>query len=141
MSDAVVQLSNHTSRDIFIRGDPNWDDQILMLDGRPKTGLHRLAPGRSAELAVPAEGNGEIDEYALGVILADGRDFDYGSAGAYQMTIGRQPETGLLGVTDESVINEPAVRYSATSDGARAMRMEFVDARDRAPVDSRSLSF
>lgn len=141
MSDALVQVSNHASRDIFIRGDPNWDDQILMLDGRPKTTLHRLAPGHSAELAVPSEDNGTIDEYALGVIVADGRDFDYGSAGAYQTTIGRQPETGWLGVTDESVINEPAVRYSATSEGPRTMKMEFVDARERAPADTRRLSF
>ena len=141
MSDGIVHVSNQSSRDIFICGDPNWDDQILILNGRPKARPYRLPPGRSAELFVPAEDNGEIDSHALGVIVADGKDFDYGSSGAYQATIGRQQETGWLGVTDESVLNAPAVRYSTTSEGSLSMKMEFVDAEPNASIDTRSLRF
>ena len=141
MSDAIVRIGNGSSRDIFIQGDPNWDDQILILNGRPKAKPFRLPPGHSAELFVPAEDNGEIDAYALGVIVADGRDVDYGSAGAYQTTIGRQQETGWLGVTDESVLNAPSVRYSTASEGPLSMKMEFVDMEPPAAVHNRSLRF
>ena len=141
MNDATVHISNQSSRDIFVRGDPNWDDQILVFNGRPENTLHRLAPGHAAQLAVPVEDNGAIDEYALGLIVADGRDFDYGPAGAYQTTIGRHPETGRLGVTDESVLKTPAVRYTAMCEGPRSMTLEFVDATPLRPLDKRSLSF
>ena len=141
MSDAVVEVSNQSSRDIFISGDPNWDDQTLIINGHAANKLHRLAPGHSAQLAVPAESNGAFDEYALGLIVADGPDFDYGSAGAYQSTIGRQPETGRLGVTDETVLKAPAIRYAATNEGPGSMKLEFVDAKPQVPADKRSLSF
>lgn len=128
MNDAIVHISNQSSRDIFISGDPNWDDQVLVYNGRPGNSLHRLAAGHAAQLAVSADRDGTIDEYALGLIMADGRDVDYGSAGAYQTTIGRQPETGRLGVTDERAIRVPTVRYTATSGGPCSLTFEFVDA-------------
>jgi hypothetical protein len=141
MSDAIVRIGNESSRDIFISGDPNWDDQILILNGRPKAQPFRLPPGHSAELFVPAEDNGEIGAHALGVIVADGRDVDYGSAGGYQTTIGRQQETGWLGITDESVLNAPAVRYSTTREGPLSMKMDFVDIEPPEAGHNRSLRF
>lgn len=141
MSDAIVRVSNQSSRDIFISGDPNWDDQVLILDGRPKAKPYRLPPGRSADLFVPAEDSGEIDAHAVGLIVADGLDVDYGSAGGYQTTIGREQETGRLGVTDESVLNAPAVRYSTTSEGPLSMKMEFVDVEPQASAENRSRVF
>ena len=31
MNTPVVTVKNHSSRDLFVDGDPNWDDQRLKL--------------------------------------------------------------------------------------------------------------
>lgn len=130
MTDAIVRVSNEASRDLFIRGDPNWDDQQLLVGGHMARGMYRLVPGDSVDVAVPAACAAEQEEYAIGMIFADGRDIDYGSAGGFQTTIGWHAETSRFGVTDEHVIRTPVLRYSAITESPCSMKMEFVDAGD-----------
>jgi hypothetical protein len=133
VSDPVVHISNHSSRDVFIAPAPNWDDQVLLLDGRRLAGAHRLGLGESATLSVQMGPQDQGNEHMMGVIFADGTDYDYGEAGAYQLSIGQNAETGLLGVTDEYTIRCPAVQYAATDRTAWSMNIAFVDAPASKP--------
>jgi hypothetical protein len=128
VSDAIVHVTNHSTRDLFIARDPNWDDQVLLLDGRRLNGAHRLGPEESADVSLPMGPNDGAEEYLMGVIFADGADYDYGSAGGYQMSIGHHSETGLLDVTDEYTLRSPAVRYTMTDYTPWSVKMDFLDA-------------
>jgi hypothetical protein len=128
VNDPVLHLTNHSTRDVFIARDPNWDDQVLLLDGQRLRSARRLRPDESATLSLPMPPGGRASEEMMGVIFADGPNYNYGSAGAYQMSIGQQPETSLLAVTDEYRIKRPAIEYLATRQQAWSMDIEFVDA-------------
>jgi hypothetical protein len=95
VSDPLVHVTNFCSRDLFIAPDPNWDDQVLLFDGERLTEARRLQAKQSATLSTPMGPDGGGGEYLMGVIFADGIDYEYGAAGAYQIAIGQQPETGM----------------------------------------------
>jgi hypothetical protein len=95
VSDPLVHVTNFCSRDLFIAPDPNWDDQVLLFDGERLTEARRLQAKQSATLSTPMGPDGGGGEYLMGVIFADGIDYEYGAAGAYQIAIGQQPETGV----------------------------------------------
>ena len=97
MSNPIVTVKNHSSQNVYIEGDPNWDDQTLLLNNQPAHGIYTLAPDQSAQLSVDWSGAGR--EYVMGVIFADGPDYDSGGAGFYQMIIGQLKDSGLLVLT------------------------------------------
>ena len=127
MTDPVVRVANHASQQVCIARDPNWDDQVLLIDGRPANQTRCLAPGALAEVSVRLGENASPDENLMGVIFADGKDFNYGRAGGYQTTIGQHAETALMDVTDEHKIRTPAVQYSVANQTPWSMDMTFVD--------------
>ncbi|WP_206951556.1 hypothetical protein [Trinickia acidisoli] len=127
MTDPVVHVTNHASHKVCIAHDPNWDDQVLLVDGRAAKRTRCLAPGAQADVGIRLGADTEPEEYLIGVIFADGKDFDYGKAGAYQTTIGHHPDTGLLAVTDEHTIRAPSVQYSTGNQTQWSMDMTFVD--------------
>lgn len=127
MTDPVVRVINHASQKICIAGDPNWDDQALLINRRTTNGTRCFSPGSQAEVSIRLGSDTEPDEQLMGVIFADGKDFDYGRAGAYQTTIGHHSESGLMDVTDEHNIRTPAVRYSVANQTQWSMDMTFTD--------------
>ncbi len=129
MTDPILHVTNHSTRDVFVAGDPNWDDQQLMFNGQRINGARRLGPAQSATVSVPWDPHDKGEENMVGVIFADGRSYTSGRAGAYQMSIGQQADTGLLGVSDEHMIQSPAFKYTTTSQTPWSMSVEFVDAR------------
>jgi hypothetical protein len=146
VSDPIVHVTNHSTRDLFIARDPNWDDQVLLLDGRRLNQAHRLGPDESANVSVPMGPNDRAEqEYLMGVIFADGTDYDYGSAGGYQLSIGQHAQTGLLDVTDEYTLRSPAVQYTMSDSTPWSVNMDFVDApakaTDAALAQSRGLAY
>ncbi len=132
MSDPVVHVTNHSTRDLFIARDPNWDDQVLLLDGKRLNRTHRVGPNESADVSVPMGPNDGAEEYLMGVIFADGKDYDYGSAGGYQLSIGQHSESGLLDVTDAYTLRSPAMRYTMTDNTPWSVKMDFLDAPAQA---------
>ena len=141
MSDPVVNVTNHSTRDLYIDRDPNWDDQILLLDGQRLKRTHRLKPEESAAVSVPMDEGDKFGEYMMGVIFADGRHYDYGPGGFYQMSIGQHAETGLLSVTDESSRKDPAIRYTALEQTPLSMTIEFVDANQADATAPKSFAY
>ena len=123
MSQPVVTVKNHSSRDVFIEGDPNWDDQTLLIDGQAESGAYPLGPDQSVQLSVDWSGPGNA--YMLGVIFADGPDYDYGGDGFYQLALGQDEGSGLLGVTEGD--GQAKISYSVSQQTAWTVTMDFAD--------------
>jgi len=127
MTNPVITVNNNSSHDVYVDGDPNWDDQVLHINGKRVHSVYTLAQGLSIEVSVNWEGPG--DELMLGVIFADAAQYDYGSnVGFYQLSFGQAPATGNLDVTDSYINGEPQVQYSVADQTPWSMTMTFVDA-------------
>jgi hypothetical protein len=127
MSKPVVTAKNHASRDLFVEGDPNWDDQQLIIDGKVITEIYTLAPGATITVSVDWDGSGE--EGMIGVIFAEAKNYDYGGAGFYQLTVGQDPHTGDLGVTDGGPNGGTLhVTYKLGDPTPWTVKMDFTDA-------------
>ncbi|MBA8735697.1 hypothetical protein [Chromobacterium violaceum] len=123
MSLTTVTVKNHSSRNLYIDSDPNWDDQELLLDDKPLRRGYALEPDRAARISVDWVGAGNA--YMMGVIFADGPDYDYGGDGFYQLTIGQNEDSGLLDVTDGG--GEAKIAYSIGQQTPWSMTMDFAD--------------
>src|SRR5437016_193930 len=124
MSAPVVTVKNHSSRDLFVDGDPNWDDQRLKLSGKVLGEVHTLAKGATIQLSV--DWNAKGDAQMMGVIFAEKKIYDHG-VGFYQMTIG-QDEEGRLDVTAPNPMNRPHVKYTVEAQTPWTMTLTFHDA-------------
>jgi hypothetical protein len=127
MSKPVVTVKNNASRDIFVAGDPNWDDQELIIDGQVITETYTLTKGATITVSVNWEGPGE--ELMIGVIFAETKNYDHGGAGFYQLSVGQDPKTGNLGVTDGGPNGGKLdIRYTLSDQTPWSMKMDFTDA-------------
>ena len=128
VTDPVVHVTNQANHPVCIARDPNWDDQVLLINGRPATRSLCLAPGTAANVGVRAGADAQPEENWMGIIFAEATNFHYGQVGMYQTTFGQHPDTNLLSVTDEHTSGTPAVRYSVANQTQWSMDMTFVDA-------------
>lgn len=124
MNNPVVTVKNNASIDVYVDGDPNWDDQKLLINGRPARGIYQLAKGGTVKVSV--NWDHPPDDRMMGVIFADKRDYDRGG-GFYQQEIGQNPKTGKLGVTDDSESGKPKIRYTLSDQAPLSMTMTFTD--------------
>jgi hypothetical protein len=123
MSKPVVTVKNNANRDIFVAGDPNWDDQQLIVNDRPLTDSYTLTKGATATVSVDWEGAGE--EGMIGVIFSDTKNYDAPGAGMYQLTVGQEPSSGKLGITDDFTSGEPDFHYTLGDQTPWTMKMDF----------------
>lgn len=126
MSNPVITVKNNATRDIFVDGDPNWDDQVLKIDGKPIESVYTLKQGTAIKVSVDWEGAGS--DLMMGVIFADAANYDYGNVGFYQLSIGQDPQSGNLDVTDGNSHGQALVRYTVEDQAPWSMTMAFVDA-------------
>lgn len=123
MSDVVVTLTNGADVDVFVSGDPNWDDQELKVDGQVIQGSYTLAKGETVGLSV--SWNAPAEEEMMGVIFGQtARSNDH----FYQLAIGQDPGTGDLAVTRVDSFGSLAFRYTTSDQGPWSMRMAFENA-------------
>jgi hypothetical protein len=123
MGKLAVTVKNDASGIVYINGDPNWDDQVLTVDGNPQMEIYPLNPGGETAV-VGIEG----DAGEMGVIFSTTTNSDYDGSGFYQLTIGRG-DTGMLDVTDGGPYGSPTVSYTLHDRQPLSMTMVFVDAR------------
>jgi hypothetical protein len=116
MESLAVTVKNDSSHDLFIDGDPNWDDQVLTIDGTPHQKAYRLPAGSSAVVGITADYN------EMGVMFGSGTGSWF-----YQLSIGPD-DTGNQSVTDDSTEGTPAVTYTLQDQAPLSMTMDFVDA-------------
>jgi hypothetical protein len=127
MSKPVVTAKNNTSRDIYVAGDPNWDDQQLIVNGNVITETYTLTKGGTITVSVDWEGPGE--ELMMGVIFSEAPNYDDAGVGFYQLSVGQDPKTGNLAVT-EGGPNGGAlhIKYTLSDQTPWTMKMDFTDA-------------
>jgi hypothetical protein len=122
MSKPVVTVKNKASRDISVEGDPNWDDQELMVNDQVITRAYTLTRGATITVSVNWDGAGE--ELMIGVIFTA-----VGGDGSYQLSVGQEPETGNLGVTDGDPSDDTLdIQYKLSDQAPWSMKMDFTDA-------------
>lgn len=121
MGKLAVTVRNNASRTVYIDRDPNWDDQVLTIDGKRQMEIYPLNPGASAVVGV------DWDATEMGVIFATEANYDYDGSGFYQLTIG-QDDSGTLGITDGGPNGTPTVRYTLQDQQSLSMTMVFADA-------------
>lgn len=115
MDSLAVTVNNDSSQDLFIDGDPNWDDQVLTIDGTPQEQVYRLPPGASAAVGITADYN------EMGVMFGSGND-----SWTYQLSIGPD-ENGNQSVTDSYIHGTPPVNYTVRDQAPLSMTMVFTD--------------
>ena len=93
MSHPVVTVINNASHDIFVDGDPNWDDQVLKIDGVPVDSIYTLSPGSAIEISIDWD-DASGSEMMMGVIFADAPNYDYGGDGFFQLSLGQLEHSG-----------------------------------------------
>jgi len=126
MSHPVVTINNRASRNIFVDSDPNWDDQILLIDGKRIDGVYTLPQGATIRISIPWEG--AASELMMGVIFANAAQYDYGDVGFYQLSIGQEPQSGHLGITDQYESGSSQLRYTIEHQTPWSMTVNFIDA-------------
>lgn len=120
MNRLSVTVRNDTNQELFIDGDPNWDDQVLTIDGTPRERIYGLGTGSSAVVGITADYN------EMGVIFATSRNYDSDGSGFYQLTIGPSDD-GNLGVTDGGPNGSPTVQYTLADQAPLSMTMTFTN--------------
>ena len=122
MSNVVVTVTNRAGIDIFVSGDPNWDDQELMVDGQVISSPYALPTGGTIGVSVNWEG--PAAEEMMGVIFAQTKS---GNDQFYQLAVGQDPNTGDLAITREDSFGTLAFRYSLSNQAPWSMTMTFED--------------
>ena len=125
MSNPTVTVRNNSSRPLFIAKDPNWDDMVLMVDGKDQDKSYTLTKGGSCTISVAWDGSG--DEEMLGAMISEAANYDGKNVGVYEVAIGQDPQTGNLNVTDSNPMGDLHVRFSVGDATPWAATMTFQD--------------
>ncbi|MDR0225093.1 MAG: hypothetical protein LBI66_01625 [Burkholderiaceae bacterium] len=129
-----VTVNNSTSSDIFIASDPNWDDQILTIDGVKQNTPFKLTSSGIVVVSVTydigtqkSSVRGTDDRYEMGIIFSASKDFDTDPDG-YQLVIGKNG-AGKLDVTDGGPEEAtPSFNYRISDQNPESMLMTFISA-------------
>jgi len=119
MSNPVVTVANHASFDIFISGNPNWDDQRVLFNGRHK-GRYKLTPGKSIKVSV--KWNHPAADEMMGVDFAQTERNP-----SFYVAVG-QDQTGNLAITDADQFGKLLIQYTVSDQAPWSMTMTLTDA-------------
>jgi|GEM_PF-1529237 len=116
-----VTVQNKTSFGIVIDGDPNWDDQRLLINGKYKQNI-LLKEGEFAILSV--KWDAEPDELMMGVEYTKAGS---NSAEGLQQEIGQNSETGNLGVSDSNWWAKKWAKFTQLDQNPLSFTLVFED--------------
>lgn len=123
MSNPVLVVESKTAKDIYVSGDPNWDDQVLIINGSTDVGYGRVTEGTPATVSVDW-GENPPDELMMGVIISEQK---YGNESAYQLSIGVDPDSGKMGVAEPYSYGDPTIQYTARDQTSTSVTLVFTD--------------
>ena len=128
MKDPVVELKNSSGKKLYLSGDSNWDDQVLLFDGK-KAKSRVLEPRSSAKVAVKisvAWGGNPGSESMMGIVVATDK---LGANDGNSFTVGVNAKSQKLDLTEpeNSEFGNPGVAYSVTKQTADSLTLEFSD--------------
>ena len=120
MSSVTVAVSNAAGMDVYVSGDPNWDDQQLMVDGEVIRSPYALPTGSISIVSV--NWDSPAAEEMMGVIFGQTKSTNDNS---YHLAVGQDPDSGDLAVTVEHSFGTPAMRYVVSEQAPWSMTMTF----------------
>lgn len=121
MSNPVVTVENHASINVFVGGNPDWDDQKVLFNGRYK-GRYKLTPGKSIKVSV--KWNYPATEEMMGLDFTQTEI--YGVPLFY--VVAGQDQTGNLAITDAHQFDDLLIRYTVSDQAPWSMTMTLTDA-------------
>lgn len=110
MNTVSVTLKNDSNQLLYVSGDPNWDDQALLVDGQLLLGDALLEP--NATLVITMNWDFAPDEYMLGMIVSQTK---FAANNSWQMTIGENAQTQLLDITEAYELGHPTQTYRVSN--------------------------
>lgn len=126
MANASTVVSiNHTSGDIIIDGDPNWDDQELRIDGVIMTSPYRSQSGQSVGASVDGWEEDGNNANMMGIFYV-GPSNQNEKHNNFMMTIG-QNDDGLMSITDVTSLQPMTIKYSVVSQTKWILVLKFED--------------
>lgn len=105
----ILVVQSKTAKNVYVSGDPNWDDQVLILNGSTDEGYALATEGSPVTASV--DWSYPPDRLMMGVLISEQK---YGDQSAYQLTIGVNPDTGKMDVTEPDSYGDPGIQYSIT---------------------------
>ena len=122
MANPVLVVKSDTEIPLYVSGDPNWDDQVLILNGSTDQGYAEASEGSPVTASV--EWNFPPDSLMMGVYVSQG---ELNSQDFYSLSIGVDPDSGLMGVTDSVLFGSPTVTYAITGQTEDTVTLTFTD--------------
>jgi len=110
MTNPVMVVKSKTAKKVYVSGDPNWDDQVLILNGSTDESYALVQEGHPVTASVDW-GTNPPDALMMGVLISEQK---HGDQSAYQLTIGVNPDTGKMDVTEPYSYGDPGFKYSIT---------------------------
>ena len=129
MNKVSAIIQNNASAGLYLSADPNWDGQILFVNGkRMHGGSFLIEPGLSATASVGWDDSPPA-EYMMGIIISEDENPDYGKGGSFQLTIGLDPSTKKMAVTDPEpyTSGSPKESYIVTAQTEWSLTLVFSD--------------
>lgn len=110
MTTVSTTLKNNSNQTLYVSSDPNWDDQELIIDGRIVHGSVPIAKNKTVvvDVAWPLD---KPEELMVGLYISEDK---YADNNFLAMTIGENPKTKLLDVTEYDSIGSPKETYQVS---------------------------
>lgn len=124
MNEISVTVQNNTSRNLYVTGDPNWDDQVLWINHKLAHGAFLISVGLSALVSMKWD-ESPPNENMMGIIISEASNPDDGSGGFYQLTIGENPSAQKMSVTDSYVYGAVKEKYIEVGQSAWSLALVF----------------
>ena len=122
MSTVLVNATNRSDTDVFVSGQPDWDDQQLMVNGETIQGAYKLPDGET--VAVSVNWDAPPAEEMMGVVFSPDRSANTG----FFLAVGEDPATGNLAVTSNNSFGELTFRFTVADQEPWSLAMTFENA-------------
>lgn len=110
MTIVSTTLKNNSNQTFYVSGDPNWDDQQLIING--EVAYSSVLIGQNESVLVEVDwGSNAPDELMVGLYLSGDK---YANKDVLGITIGENPKTQLLDVTECNELGLPHITYQVS---------------------------
>lgn len=110
MAIVSMTLKNNSNQTLYVLGDPNWDDQQLIIDGEAVYGSVSIAQSETilVEVKWPLD---TPQELMMGIYISEDK---YADNNFLIITLGENSETKLLDVTECDKVGSPKEIYQVS---------------------------
>ncbi len=112
MNTILVTVQNNSDQKLYVSGDPNWDDQQLVVNGEVLNSSVALEQNEVVVISMDWDSN-ERSDFMLGLLVSETK---FAENNSWQMTLGENAKTTLLDVTDSNELGSPKEIYQVSDE-------------------------